>query len=93
MAYAREGSWSVTPGGTCREGGSLGALGVGPTTTLIWIPEADNKHSARLRNGRNTGEWAYTSKMEVIESIGSGGRPALQVVAKVHLASAPGSEY
>ena len=93
MAYAREGGWSVTPGGEHRGGGSSGALGAWPTTNLIWIPEADNKHSARLRKGRNTGEWAYTSKMEVIESIGSGGRPALQVVAKVRLASAPGSEY
>ena len=56
MAYAREGGWSVTPGGEHRGGGSSGALGAWPTTNLIWIPEADNKHSARLRDKRNAGD-------------------------------------
>ena len=82
------------PGAENCEGEGAGArLSWGPTTVLARTPEADARHSARLRDRRYTGERADTMTVDVIETIGSGGRPALQAVAKVHLASAPGREY
>ena len=94
MATTGEESRCVIPSGESCEGeGAKARLLRRPTTAPVRNPEADAKHSARLRDGRNTGERANATKMEVIESNGSGGRPALQVAAKVHLASAPGSEY